>query len=67
MDPYVTLSSWLPWLIALAVLQIGLQIWALIDLVNHDNIRGKKWAWVLLIVLGETLGPILYFIFSKKK
>lgn len=61
------LIKWLPLFIFLAVAQYGLQIFALIDLTNHDNIRGKKWAWILAIVLGEMLGPIIYFIFGKKK
>jgi hypothetical protein len=61
------LTKYLPLFISLAVVQYGLQIFALIDLTNHDNIRGKKWAWILLIVLGEMLGPIIYFLFSKKR
>jgi hypothetical protein len=60
-------ANFLPWFLVLLVVQYGLQIWALIDLVNHDNIHGKKWAWVLVIVLGETLGPIIYLLFGKKK
>jgi len=61
------INQYLPWFLALLALQIGLQIWAVIDLVYHDNIHGKKWIWVLVIMLGETLGPIIYFIFGKKR
>lgn len=52
------------WLIALAVVQYGVQIWAVIDLVGREKVHGKKWAWVLVIMLGELLGPVLYFLFG---
>lgn len=61
------INHYLPWFLALLALQLGLQTWAVIDLVYHDNIHGKKWVWVLVIMLGETLGPIIYFIFGKKR
>lgn len=56
-----------PWLITLLVVQVVLQIIALIDLVNHENVFGRKWVWVLVIVLGEMLGPIVYLLFGKKR
>lgn len=61
------LLNMLPWLIALAVLQYALQIWAVIDLVGREKVKGLKWVWVLVILLGETLGPILYFIFGPDR
>jgi hypothetical protein len=60
-------TRYLPWFLVLLFVQYGLQIWATIDLVYHDNIHGKKWVWVLVILLGETLGPIIYLLFGKKK
>jgi hypothetical protein len=60
-------KAYLPFFIGLLILQYTLQILALIDLTNHENIRGKKWVWILVIVLTECLGPILYFLFGKKK
>jgi len=61
------LIQYLPWFLVLLFVQIGLQIWATIDLIYHDNIHGKKWVWVLVILLGETLGPIIYLLFGKKR
>jgi hypothetical protein len=57
----------LPLILVLGVLQYGLQIWATIDLVNREKTHGPKWAWVLVILLGETLGPIVYFIFGPNR
>lgn len=46
------------------VLQIGLQVISLISLSKRNKVRfDKKWIWVLIIVLGNILGPVAYFIF----
>lgn len=62
-----TLSE-IPWgLIApLLVLQGILIFIALIDLVRIPATNGPKWVWALIIVLGNLLGPILYFILGRK-
>ena len=57
----------LPILACLAVLQYALQIWGVIDLVQREKTHGQKWIWVLVIMLGETLGPIVYFIFGPDR
>lgn len=56
-------------LIPLIVIQVGLQIFALFDLYKHGGARPPlpTWAWVVIIIAGELLGPILYFIFGRKE
>jgi hypothetical protein len=56
----------LPLLIPILIIQIGLQIYALIDLSRQDSVRGSKIMWVAIIILGEIAGPIVYFIFAKR-
>lgn len=56
-------------LIALAVVQIGVQIWALVDLARRPQVAGgKKWLWALVIVFlsNLALGAILYFAIGRK-
>lgn len=62
-----TLSE-IPWgLIApLLVLQGILIMIALINLVRIPATNGPKWVWALIIVMGNLLGPILYFILGRK-
>jgi hypothetical protein len=55
------------WFLLLLFVQYGVQIWAVIDLVGREKVHGKKWAWVLVIMLGELLGPIVYFIFGPDR
>lgn len=58
----------IPWgLIApILGLQAILIIVAFIDLFRIPATNGSKWVWALIIVLGNLLGPILYFILGRK-
>ncbi len=61
------LPKLLPLLIPILIIQIGLQIWALIDLYRQPVSKGPKWIWVLVILLLEILGPVVYFLFGKRE
>lgn len=57
-------------ILALAVVQIAVQITALVQLVRTPSERvtigGRKWVWALIIVFGEILGAIIWFIVGRK-
>ncbi len=57
--------KYLPLIIPLLLIQIGLAIFALIDLSKREKTRGPKWMWALIIIFGELLGPIVYFIAGR--
>lgn len=57
----------LPLVIPIAILQLVLMIVALVDLVKREHTRGPKWLWAVIIILGELLGPILYFIIGREE
>ena len=67
MEKLLDWSKILPLLIPILIIQIGLQIYALIDLSRQEQVRGSKLLWILIIVLGEILGPIIYFVFARKE
>jgi hypothetical protein len=56
----------LPYIIPLVLLQLTLMIVALVDLARREKTRGPKWVWILVIVFGELIGPIIYFIFGRQ-
>ncbi|HQJ11883.1 MAG TPA: PLD nuclease N-terminal domain-containing protein [Anaerolineae bacterium] len=62
------LSEYLLLLIPLVLIQIGLLIFALLDLVKRpeEALNGSKVMWVLIIALVNVIGPILYFIVGRK-
>jgi len=61
------LKEYLPLIIPLVVLQVGLQIWALVDLARREATNGPKWLWAVIILLGELVGPVVYFIAGRKE
>ncbi|MGC8873278.1 MAG: PLD nuclease N-terminal domain-containing protein [Chloroflexia bacterium] len=61
------LRHWLPLLLPILLLQWGLVIGALIDLLRRERTRGPKWVWVLVIVLVNFFGPIAYFLFGREE
>lgn len=58
----------IPWMLILpiVVIQLILIIVALIDLIRVSNTNGPKWLWALIIVLGNLIGPIIYFIVGRR-
>jgi hypothetical protein len=57
----------LPLLIPLLLLQLGLQIFSLIDLVRRERTKGPKWMWAIIIIFGELLGSIVYLLFGREE
>lgn len=49
------------------IIQFILLVVALIDWVKTDQTNGPKWMWLLIIVFGNILGPVLYFIFGRSQ
>ena len=60
------IRQYLPLLIPVVLIQLALLITALVDLVRRPQTRGPKWAWVLVIVLINFIGPIVYFVAGRK-
>ena len=61
------ISQILPLLIPIIIIELGLMIWALIDLTKQPATRGPKWMWALIIILVNFIGPIIYFIIGREE
>lgn len=50
-------------------LQAVLAVTALVSLSKAETgqVRGPKWAWVLIILLGNILGSIAYFVGGRRE
>jgi hypothetical protein len=59
------ISKYLPLLIPLIVVQLGLMIFCLVDLSHRAQVKGPKWLWAILIVFGELIGPVAYLIVGR--
>jgi hypothetical protein len=51
----------------LVMITLALTVFALIDLVRQESVRGGKLLWGMVIIVLGTLGPIAYFIFGRKE
>lgn len=52
-------------LIPIGLLQLGLQIFGIVDLIRRKRTRGPKWLWALVIVCGSILGAVLYLAVGR--
>jgi hypothetical protein len=63
-DTAKTLMDFLPLLIPIGLLQLGLEIYALVNLYKRKKVRfDNKLVWIIIILFLNILGPILYLIF----
>ncbi len=52
----------------LILISLGLTIFALVDLIRRDprNVQGgNKWIWVIVILIGSTIGAIAYLLAGR--
>ena len=61
-----TLSELLLFLIPIILLQVALMVVALVDLVRRERTRGPKWAWALVIVFFNLIGPVVYLLVGRE-
>lgn len=53
-------------LLPILIIQLILLIIALIDCIKIEKTNGPKWVWILVIVLINIIGPILYFVVGRR-
>jgi len=60
------LQQYLPFLVPLAIVQVGLMIASLIHILRHKSYRfGNRVMWILICLLVNTIGPVLYFAIGR--
>jgi len=67
MDEAKTISDYLPFLIPLLLLQLGLAIFCLVDLARRNRTRGPKWLWAIIIIFGQLIGPLVYLLIGREE
>jgi len=62
------LLKYLPFIIPLLVIELGLLVFVIVDIIRKKKTKNlKPWIWVLIAVcLSSTfIGPVLYIIFGR--
>lgn len=56
-------------LIPLVLIQVGLALFALYDITQRKGARPPlpTWAWVVIVLVINLIGPILYFALGRKE
>ncbi|UCG23540.1 MAG: PLDc_N domain-containing protein [Chloroflexota bacterium] len=65
-NDFQELSQYVPLLIPLLIIQLGLVVIALWDLIRREQTRGPKWVWVLVIFFINFIGPIIYLVVGRE-
>ncbi len=63
------IRPYIPFLVPILLLQLGLMAFALLDLLRRpdSSLNGPKWAWVFIVILVNIIGPIAYFLIGRRE
>ena len=59
------MKPFIPYLIPVIIIQLGLMVFALADLVRRERTKGPKWMWAIIIVAVNIIGPVVYLLAGK--
>ncbi len=65
--PLDQFQQYIPLLAPVILIELGLMIAALVDLIRQPRAKGPKWIWALVIVLINFIGPIAYFVAGREE
>ena len=55
-------------IIPIALIEFGLVVWALVDLSRRTRVKGgSKLVWLVVILVFELLGPIVYLVWGREE
>jgi hypothetical protein len=65
---YQTIIDALPWVIPLIILELVLLVIAVVDIVRREYVTGgNKVVWLIVVIIINFIGPIIYFIFGRRE
>lgn len=60
------LKPYIPYLIPVVLIELGLLVFALVDLIRRERTKGPKWLWGVIIVVFNIIGPIVYLLAGRE-
>lgn len=61
------IRPYIPFLIPILVIQLGLMLFALLDLLRRPATNGPRWLWAIIIILVNIIGPIAYVLIGRRE
>lgn len=63
---FAELQPYLPFLIPLILLQVGLGLFSAYHVVKHPHYAfGNQVMWLIIVLVFQFIGPSLYFVFGR--
>ncbi len=59
------IRPYIPFLVPVILIQLGLMVFALIDLARRPAANGPRWLWAIIIIFVNIIGPIVYFLIGR--
>ncbi|MFD1431429.1 PLDc N-terminal domain-containing protein [Lacticaseibacillus yichunensis] len=58
--------EYLPFFIPLIILEVALMLTAVVHVLRHPHYRfGNKALWLVIVILFQLVGPVVYFVFGR--
>ena len=54
-------------LIPIILVELGLLVFAMVDLLRREHTKGPKWLWALLIIFIQIIGPVVYLLVGREE
>jgi hypothetical protein len=53
-------------LVLLGLLELGLMVWAVLDIIQRPAVLwGQKWIWLVIVILFGLIGPLVYLAVGR--
>lgn len=66
MNDLSVVMEYLPFLIPLVIVQLGLAVYAVVHILKYPNYKfGNRTMWLIIVLLINFIGPIIYLLFGK--
>lgn len=60
------IMEFLPFIVPILIIELALALTALIHVLRHPRYRfGNKVIWILVVLLFQIVGPIIYFVLGR--
>ncbi|MPN41867.1 hypothetical protein SDC9_189422 [bioreactor metagenome] len=61
-----SIREYIPFLIPIIIIEFALMISAVVHIIKHDKFKiGNKVLWIIVSVVFQIIGPILYFTIGR--
>ncbi len=67
MDSLQLIKQWIPLLAPVLILELALMAAALVDVIRREKTKGPKWVWIVVIIVFNLIGPLVYFIAGREE